>query len=96
VYYSNVVPIYSYYSPYVQLYPITHRGGYEPPEWERFEEQFHPPWLRQLERRLRIVPGQEPLWWELLEEQFEPPWLQRLERQIGIPQPFDPRYDYPR
>jgi hypothetical protein len=96
MYNKNLVPIYSPYSPYVRLYPITYQGGYEPPEWQRFEEQFEPPWLQQLERRIGIIPGREPLWWELFEEQFEPAWLQRLERLVGIPQPFDPRYDYPR
>jgi len=90
------VPIYSPRPPYVRYYPLDFPGGYEPPAWERFEEQFHPPWLRQMERRLGFTPGREPVWWELFEEQFEPPWLQRMERRLGIPQPYDPRYDYPR
>lgn len=92
-YLQGYVPIYSPYPPYVRRYPLSYTGGYEPPEWERFEEQFHPQWLKEQEARLGITKGKEPLWWELYEEQFEPPWLQRMERRLGIPQPFDPRYD---
>ncbi|HWJ03621.1 MAG TPA: hypothetical protein VNU93_08045 [Verrucomicrobiae bacterium] len=76
-------------------YPLPYQG-YEPLQWERFEEQFHPPWLRQMEARMGFTPGREPLWWELMEEQFEPPGLQRMERRLGIPQPYDLRYDFPR
>lgn len=94
---------YQYYFPrgyqasYHQGYPsgrrVYNQRGYEPPEWERYEQQFHPKWLKEMEAQLGIQPGREPLWWERFEEQFEPPWLQRMERQMGFPQPYDPRYD---
>ena len=96
MHYQQTVPIYAPYPHMVARYPINYIGGYEPPQWERFEEQFHPLWLRRLERNMGIRPGHEPLWWELFEEQFEPPWLQRLERRLGIPQPYNPLYDFPR
>jgi hypothetical protein len=92
----TTIPVYAPYPCVVARYPINYRGSYEPPAWERYEEQFHPPWLRKLERQMGIRPGREPLWWELFEEQFEPPWLQHLERRMGIPQPFNPLYDLPR
>lgn len=91
--YPYIVPIYAPYPHVVARYPLAYRGGYEPPEWERFEERFEPPWLQRMERQRGIQPGREPLWWELEEERFEPPWLQRMERRLGIPQPYDPRYD---
>ena len=96
MYYPATIPVYAPYPQMVARYPLTHIGSYEPPQWERFEEPFHPRWLKQLERRMGIIPGREPIWWELYEEQFEPPWLQRLERRMGIPQPFNPLYDLPR
>jgi len=93
---TTFVPIYGHYPHQVRWYPVNYTGGYEPAWWERYEEQFEPRWLKQMEKRMGFMPGKEPIWWELFEEQFEPAWLQRLERQMGIPQPFDPRYDLPR
>lgn len=92
---TTLVPIYGHYPHQVHWYPVNYTGGYEPAWWERYEEQFEPRWLKQMERRMGFVHGKEPIWWELFEEQFEPAWLQRLERRMGIPQPFDPRYDLP-
>ena len=34
---------------------FIYSGGYEPPEWERFEQQFHPLWLRGLEHQMGIL-----------------------------------------
>lgn len=94
--YPQTISIYAPYPNIVARYPINYIGGYEPLKWEIFEQQFHPLWLRRLERKMGIRPGNEPLWWELFEEQFEPPSLQRLERRLGIPQPYNPIYDFPR